>query len=81
MQKNGKFKNLKVDTNLAEDSERLERLDNSALDSVNTTKTCRESPLKKTPVVQAKEIKDMSKVKEDKRLTIPNTDRNTDWVC
>lgn len=47
MQKNGKFKNLKVDTNLGEESERMEVMDNSALDSVVTSKTSRDSPIKK----------------------------------
>lgn len=48
MQKNSKFKNLKVDTNLGAESERVERLEkNSALDTVVTMNSARDSPYKK----------------------------------
>ena len=81
MQKNSKFKNLKVDTNLGAESERVDRLEkNSALDTVVTSCTARESPFKKGSALSQQEFKELKQFKDDKRVAL-NPERAGDWVC
>ena len=76
MQKNSKFKNLKVDTNLGGESDRIERLEkNTTLDTATTLNTVRDSPFKKGSTMTPLEYKEIKSFKDDKRAMIANAER------
>lgn len=63
------------------ESERVDRLEkNSALDTVVTSCTARESPFKKGSALSQQEFKELKQFKDDKRVAL-NPERAGDWVC